>query len=106
MHLTASELADRLNSAEPPALLDVRQPEEFAIASLPGARLIPLGELPQRFKELADWQEREIVVYCHHGIRSQHAIGFLRGAGFPRLTNLTGGIDAWSGEVDPAVPRY
>lgn len=104
--ITASELAERLQGDEPPALLDVRQPEEFALASLPDARLIPLGELPGRLTELEDWREREIVVLCHHGVRSLQAIGYLRAAGFPRLVNLAGGIDAWSLEVDSGVARY
>jgi len=104
--ISASELAARLKSTEPPRLLDVRQPEEFAIAALPEARLIPLGEIPERVAELDDWRQEEIVVYCHHGIRSAHAIGWLRTQGFENLTNLSGGIDAWSTQVDPDLPRY
>ena len=99
-------LADRLAAALPPCLLDVREPEEHALASLPGARLVPLGDLLQRLDDLEDWRDREMVVYCHHGIRSQHAIARLQAAGFTRLANLRGGIDRWSLEVDPRVPRY
>jgi rhodanese-related sulfurtransferase len=106
MKLTAVELATRLRSERPPRLLDVRQPEEHALASIPGARLIPLAELPARVGEIAGWRGEEVVVYCHHGMRSQRAIGFLRPLGFLHLLNLEGGIDAWSVEVDPAVPRY
>jgi rhodanese-related sulfurtransferase len=89
-----------------PRLLDVREPEEFEIAALPNARLLPLGQIPARFSELESWKNETIVVYCHHGIRSLHAINFLLQAGFANLANLSGGIDAWSREVDPKTPRY
>ncbi|MFA6546357.1 MAG: rhodanese-like domain-containing protein [Limisphaerales bacterium] len=104
--MTPKELADLLRSPNPPLLLDVRQPEEFALAALPGAKLIPLNELPERVGELAAWSGREVVVYCHHGMRSAHAIGWLRRQGFTQLHNLAGGIDRWSQDVDPNLPRY
>jgi rhodanese-related sulfurtransferase len=100
------ELSTALKSATPPALLDVRQPEEHAFVALPHSRLIPLNELPARANELADLRDREVVVYCHHGIRSLHAIGYLESVGFTKLANLTGGIDAWSAQVDATVARY
>ncbi|WCJ59355.1 rhodanese-like domain-containing protein [Fontisphaera persica] len=106
LQMTPRELAERLRSAHPPKLLDVREPEEYAIVRLDGARLIPLGELLLRHEELADWREEEIVVYCHHGLRSLSAIGQLRHLGFEKLRNLAGGIDRWSVEVDPSAPRY
>jgi rhodanese-related sulfurtransferase len=104
--MSPAELVARLRSPEPPALLDVRESEEHAFCALPGSRLIPLGELIERVDELADWRERQIVVYCHHGVRSAHAIAMLRQLGFSRLVNLSGGIDRWSVEVDSGVPRY
>jgi rhodanese-related sulfurtransferase len=104
--ITATELAQRIQLGKAPHLLDVRQPEEFAMVALPGAKLIPLMEVPQRVGELGAWRGEEVVVYCHHGVRSQHAIGFLRQHGFIHLRNLTGGIDAWSLEVDENAPRY
>jgi sulfur-carrier protein adenylyltransferase/sulfurtransferase len=85
-------------------LLDVRQPEELALCGLPGARLIPLRELPQRLGELDS--SRPLVVHCHHGPRSLHAVQLLRSRGFARAWSLAGGIDAWSRQVDPSVPRY
>lgn len=106
MQLHPVELAARLKGGTPPRLLDVREPEEHAYAALPGSTLIPLAELPERADELGAWKEDEVVVYCHHGVRSAHAIGFLRQLGFTRLLNLAGGIDRWSLEVDPTVPRY
>jgi rhodanese-related sulfurtransferase len=101
-----TDLAGLLKQPQPPALLDVREPEEHAFCALPGSRLIPLGDIPDRIEELSDWRDRDVVVYCHHGVRSAHAIVFLESAGFSRLANLSGGIDRWSLEVDPSVPRY
>ena len=104
--VTASELAGLLKLPDAPRLLDVREPEEFEIASLPGARLVPLGQIPASIEQIADWKNEAVVVYCHHGIRSMHAINFLTHAGFMNLANLSGGIDAWSREVDPKMLRY
>jgi len=95
-----------LRSNKPPRLLDVRQPEEHELVALPDSTLIPLGQLVHRLGELESWKNEEIVVYCHHGIRSQQAISLMRQAGFTDLINLQGGIDAWSLEVDPSLPRY
>lgn len=106
LQITPRELAEQLQSANPPKLLDVREPEEYAIVRLEGARLIPLGELLLRHEELADWKGEEIVVYCHHGLRSLSAISQLRHLGFEKLRNLAGGIDRWSLEVDSKAPRY
>jgi sulfur-carrier protein adenylyltransferase/sulfurtransferase len=104
--ITATELATWLKSEKPPRLLDVREPEEFAIVSLPGAVLVPLGQVPDQVEELENWREEPVVVYCHHGMRSLHAIEFLKHAGFTKLLNLTGGIDAWAREVEPTMGRY
>jgi adenylyltransferase/sulfurtransferase len=87
-----------------PTLLDVRTPEEHAIARLPGSRLLPVQDLAHRWRELAD-APAPLVAYCHHGPRSEHATAFLRRHGLSAV-NLAGGIDAWSERVDPSVPRY
>jgi len=85
-------------------LLDVRTVMEFGIASIDGATLVPLNELQERLEEFD--REAEIVVMCHHGPRSSNAVAFMRHRGFGRARNLAGGIDAWSRQVDSAVPRY
>ena len=85
-------------------VLDVREPREVEIASIEGARLIPLRELPSRLAELPS--RAEIVTHCHHGQRSLKAREILVGAGFQHVRSLAGGIDAWSREVDAEVPRY
>jgi rhodanese-related sulfurtransferase len=87
-------------------LLDCRKPEEYATASIAGSTLIPMQELQQRVGEISDDLNRHIVVHCHHGGRSLRVTHWLREQGFPNVQNLAGGIDAWSLEVDPTVPRY
>lgn len=85
-------------------VLDVRMPEELELAALAGATHIPLGELPDRIGELNPGAP--IAILCHHGVRSERAARFLERNGFGDVSHLAGGIDAWSAEVDPAVPRY
>lgn len=105
--ITVEQLAVRLAEASnSTALLDVRQPEEHAIASLPGSTLIPLPELTARAGELTTAAGHLLIVYCHHGIRSRSAATLLERLGFRDVVSLAGGIDAWSQRVDPAVPRY
>ncbi len=102
--ITPAELAARIARRDDIELLDVREPYEWEIARIPGARLIPLGELPDRMGSLDN--TRETVIYCKSGIRSFAAATRLAGAGFGRVSNLVGGITRWSADVDPAVPRY
>ena len=104
--MTPTELAEKLRSLTPPRLLDVRQPEEHAFVAMPNSTLIPLGELPARVGELDEWKDDEVVVYCHHGIRSAQAVAHLREVGFTNVHNLAGGIDRWSTEVESTLPRY
>lgn len=85
-------------------LLDVREPFEWDITRIEGARHIPLGDLPARMRELDG--HAEIVVYCHYGTRSRHAVEILKAAGFSKARSLAGGIDTWSKEVDAGVARY
>jgi rhodanese-related sulfurtransferase len=102
--ITPTELSARLAGGDAIQLLDVREPHEYAYAHIDGAQLIPLRTLPSRTAELD--RSRDLIVYCHHGMRSAHAVEFLRRDGFDRVRNLAGGIDRWSTDVDPAVPRY
>lgn len=87
-------------------LLDVRNPDEYATANIAGATLIPMGELQSRLAELEPHKRAHIVVHCHHGGRSLRVTHFLRQQGFSQAQNMAGGIDAWSLQADPSVPRY
>ena len=101
-----SELAERLATAEPPFLLDVREPYEWNIANLEdgGAVLIPLGEVQDRLDEIPT--DREVVVYCRSGQRSAAAVRTLLAAGLPRVHNLRGGVLAWADDIDPSLTKY
>ena len=102
--ITPAALADRLKRGDDFDLIDVREPFEMQIASIPRARLIPLGDIPQSFDMLD--RTREIVVMCRSGKRSADAARQLQAAGFGHVTNLAGGILRWSDDVDPTVPKY
>ncbi len=102
--ITVEELKRRLDAQEDFDLVDVREPSEWAIAHLPRARHIPLGELAKRWSELDP--ERALVVYCKMGMRSGKALQLLKQHGFHRVRNLEGGLDAWATRMDPKMPRY
>ncbi|HLJ49982.1 MAG TPA: rhodanese-like domain-containing protein [Bryobacteraceae bacterium] len=101
------EVARRITAGEPTALIDVREPFEFQQARLEGAQLIPMRTVPaqlQQIESLAD--ETVVVVYCHHGMRSLQVVNWLREQGVANCQSMAGGIDRWSLEIDPHVPRY
>lgn len=102
--VAALDLKRELAEGKPLVIVDVREPHEYEIAHIEGARLIPLGELPNRLNELDG--HTEIVTHCHHGARSMKALEILKAAGFAKVRSLKGGIDAWSVNVDASVPRY
>ena len=109
IELSSADAAKQLtNTAAPmrPLLLDCRTAEEYAIAKIEGAVLIPMQEIAVRLSELEPWREKPIIVHCHHGVRSLRVTQFLREKGFSQAQSMKGGIDAWSVEVDPSVPRY
>lgn len=99
-----NELKARIDRGDKLVLVDVREPWENSLAKLEGSLLIPLGTLPQSLSKLD--ANAEIIAYCHHGMRSADATGFLLQQGFKNVKNLVGGIDAWSIQVDHTVPRY
>lgn len=102
--ITPRELNELLKGEHSITLIDVREPHEFKYARIDGAQLIPLGTIANAIPAIDP--EADIVVYCHHGTRSEMAAHALRDAGIAHVRNLVGGIDRWSREVDPAVPRY
>lgn len=95
-------LDDKTRTA--PLILDVREEWEFETCHIPGARLIPMQQIPARLNELPP--EADVVVVCHHGARSMQVANFLAQSGRDRIHNLSGGVAAWADEVDPAMPRY
>jgi adenylyltransferase/sulfurtransferase len=95
-----------LDRGEDFLLLDCRGADEHQIAHIDGSTLLPMQELPDRVSELEPHKDRPIVVHCHHGGRSLRVTHWLRGQGFSNVRNMTGGIDAWSLEIDPSQPRY
>ena len=102
--ITVRELKARQDKGDTIFLLDVREPHEYSMAKIEGTVLIPLGELPNSLNQLD--KNAEIVAYCHKGMRSADAVGFLLQQGFSNVKNLIGGIESWSIEIDPSVPRY
>jgi molybdopterin/thiamine biosynthesis adenylyltransferase/rhodanese-related sulfurtransferase len=102
--ISASELAQRLKNGEPLRLIDVREPHELEISHIEGSSLIPLGQLAARLSELDSAQE--MVLFCKAGTRSARALELLVSAGFRKVKNLKGGINAWAQEVDPSLPIY
>ena len=102
--ISPQELKRRLDAGEQLQVLDVREPWECAIVSLPGTVNIPLAQVPQRLKELD--AGRELIAMCKSGGRSRRAAEYLQTAGFQRVANLTGGIDAWARDIDPSLPTY
>ena len=102
--ITPEDLKTRLSTNGGPKLVDVREPHEYEICHLPDAKLVPLSELLNRVNEFDS--SEEMILYCHHGIRSRDAVEFLKGAGFRKIKSLHGGIDAWASKVDPSMPRY
>ena len=105
MNITSLELKSRLDKGEKIRIIDVREPDEWAIAHLPGAELIPLSQFQQRAIEELSIDE-PLVLYCHHGVRSARAQGYLKTQGYGSVLNLTGGIDAWALQVEPTMKRY
>ena len=102
--ITATELKAKIDRGDNFTLVDVREPHEYAIAKIPGAKLIPLATVPERLHELDP--DQEIVLQCKGGSRSARALDTLKQAGFKKLKNLVGGITAWSDDVDPTVAKY
>ena len=104
--LQATELQEWLadTTREQPLVLDVREPWEHEVCNLAGSRLLPMQDIPARVKELPT--DTDIVVLCHHGMRSLQVAQFLKQSGLERVSNLSGGIAAWAAQVDPDMSQY
>jgi rhodanese-related sulfurtransferase len=104
LELSALDVKRKLDAGESFNFVDVREPEEFAMARIEGARLIPMRSVPAALAELDD--DRPVVVFCHHGVRSLQVANWLREHGIEQVWSMAGGIDLWSLQIDPSVKRY
>ena len=105
--ISPAEVKRRIDAGEKLHLIDVREPNEFAIARIEGSELIPMRQVPGELQKLegrAD--EAPLIVFCHHGVRSLNVVNWLRQQGLDACQSMAGGIDAWSLSIDPSVPRY
>jgi rhodanese-related sulfurtransferase len=104
LQITAKEVSERVTRGDQLLLVDVREPWEYDLCKIPGAKLIPLGTLPANLNVLLDADE--VICYCHHGMRSLDAAVWLRQQGVESAKSMAGGIERWSAEIDSTVPRY
>jgi len=102
--ISVADAARLLNEEGTITFLDVREDEERAICRIDGSLHIPMAQIPERVEALPN--DRQLIVYCHHGMRSAHVVQFLESRGFDRSINLAGGIDAWAREIDSSMARY
>ena len=105
LQITAKEVSERIARGDNLLLVDVRESWEYDLCKIPGAKLIPLGTIPANLNTLLDVDD-EVICYCHHGMRSLDAAVWLRQQGVESAKSMAGGIERWSAEIDPSVPRY
>ena len=106
MEIDCQSVKQKLDAGDEFLFLDCRNQNEYDHVKIDGTTLIPMGQIVERIGELDGWQEKDIIIHCHHGGRSLQVTQWLRRQGFGRVQNMTGGIDAWSREIDASVPRY
>lgn len=105
--IAAADVKAKLDAGEKLFLIDVREPFEHVIASIGGSELIPMNTVPMRLSDLdSQAGEGTLIIFCHHGMRSLNVVNWLRGQGVEACQSMAGGIDAWSAQIDPRVPRY
>lgn len=103
--ITVEEVKAKIDRGDKFRLIDVREPQEYRLCRIEGSELRPLGQIMQWMGDLVD-RDEEIIIHCHHGMRSERACDFLSRQGFTNVKNMTGGIDEWSTRIDPQVTRY
>lgn len=106
LEITCQAVQQKQAAGEPFFFVDCREPDEYATAKIAGTTLVPMSQLADRVAELEPHRNNEIVVHCHHGGRSLRVAMWLRQQGFARACSMAGGIDVWSQQIDPTVPRY
>jgi rhodanese-related sulfurtransferase len=105
LEISPSEVKAKQDRGEALRLIDVREEYEYAVCRIEGAELIPMQSIPQHVNSLDD-EERELIVFCHHGVRSLSVVAWLRRQGVENCVSMSGGIDEWSRSIDTSVPRY
>ncbi len=106
LEIDVGDVKDLRESDTPHLIIDCREHHEFEFCRIEGTLLIPMGETPSKVESIADHRQEPIIVLCHLGMRSLTVVNWLRQNGFPTAQSMSGGIDAWSAKIDPAVPRY
>jgi rhodanese-related sulfurtransferase len=107
LEVSVAQVKELLDKGEAVRLIDVREPREHQLCQIAGSELIPMGTIPQHLARLEDHaEESKLVFFCHHGMRSLNVVAWLREKGIANCVSMSGGIDAWSLQVDPSVPRY
>ena len=107
LEISPQDVQSRIDAGEQLVLIDVREPNEFAITLIEGAALIPMRSIPESLQDLeTKADDNTLIVFCHHGVRSLNVVNWLRNQGVTACQSMAGGIDAWSIVVDPSVPRY
>ena len=107
LETSVRDVKRRIDAGESLAFIDVREPEEYAIAKIQGSELVPMRSVPANLQSLeAKADDAALVIYCHHGVRSLQVANWLREQGLEACQSMAGGIDAWSLEIDPSIPRY
>ncbi len=106
LEIGCGKVKAKLDAGDDFLLLDCREQEEYEISRLDTARLLPMSTFPGSVQELEPFRDRQIVVHCHHGMRSLQVAAWLRQQGFPHVWSMAGGIDAWAQTIDPKIPRY
>lgn len=106
LEIACPDVKAKLDAGDDFVLLDCREADEYAVAKIEAARFLPMSEIQQRLGELSADRDRQIVVHCHHGGRSLRVAQWLRQQGFAGAQSMSGGIDGWSQQIDPTVPRY
>ncbi len=107
LEITVTDVKQMLDSGEAVKLIDVREPKEHQFCQVQGSELIPMGSVPQHLSRLeAQADDAKLIVFCHHGMRSLNVVAWLREKGISNCVSMAGGIEAWSLQVDPSVPRY
>jgi rhodanese-related sulfurtransferase len=107
LEITPAEAREKLAHQKAAALVDVREPKEFAVAQIGGSLLIPMQSVPARLQQLESIaDDKDLLILCHHGVRSLQVAAWLRARGIENAFSIAGGIDRWSREIDESVPRY